>query len=479
MEQKNNTVFDRVVLIHGIRTQAAWAEMVSATIRKEVVVEVTPIRYGYFDIFRFLSPIFTREKPIEKVTRELRQILKKTHQEKVLVIAHSFGTYIITRILAENPDICIGGLILCGSVVSEEYRWDINKRSVHLSRIINECGDQDIWPSFAKSVSWGYGATGRLGFGSEAIHDRFHNLDHSGFFNPEFVCNYWIPLLKDWVITDSDYSLSRGAAQWWLAPITVIPLKSLVLLTLSVLLLIYVLIPYMRVPVPVPISSSTSKSAVTILPSKEVQEKYRYSDHRVVPSLDNATQKAVITSYDQLLSVRGKLQQEQTNVVANGYFYMSVPIPESNITNEKIYHSAEVELTSKFRPNLYVSIQAKPTFSRGTIDLFGCNIAVVFQRKKQNIMFWSSEYDMTVIDIPVAINFDQYNTFALRQVDKYVSAFVNGQKLAEFSFLSSPNSCSPKLQIKAHPTKIDDSPGSFGLNFQGLAAYEFNQAPDK
>ena len=104
---ESSAKFDRVVLIHGIRTQATWAEMVAKTLRTEVNVEVTPLRYGYFDVFRFVSPFFTRTRPVEKISRELRRIFTKVPQEKVLVIAHSFGTYIIAKILDDISCTCL------------------------------------------------------------------------------------------------------------------------------------------------------------------------------------------------------------------------------------------------------------------------------------------------------------------------------------------------------------------------------------
>jgi pimeloyl-ACP methyl ester carboxylesterase len=223
----NSTPFDKVVLIHGIRTQAGWAEMVASLLREKCNLTVTPIRYGYFDVFRFLIPGSTRSRPVEIVSRELRSILRKNQPERVLVIAHSFGTYIVSKLLSENPDITIGGLILCGSVISEDFRWDINHRSVHLSRIVNDCGERDIFPNLAKSFSWGYGATGRQGFGVDSVRDRFHDLGHSGFFEREFVIKYWIPLAEKWSVLESDYEKNRGPGPWWVGIAEVFPAKTL------------------------------------------------------------------------------------------------------------------------------------------------------------------------------------------------------------------------------------------------------------
>ena len=63
-----------VVLIHGIRTQAPWAEMAADILAQQCGVKVIPLRYGYFDLCRFLSPLFTRRRPITRILRELRDI---------------------------------------------------------------------------------------------------------------------------------------------------------------------------------------------------------------------------------------------------------------------------------------------------------------------------------------------------------------------------------------------------------------------
>jgi hypothetical protein len=49
-----------IVLLHGIRTHGSWAEMVVAVLESTCDAKVIPVRYGYFDAFRFLFPLFTR-----------------------------------------------------------------------------------------------------------------------------------------------------------------------------------------------------------------------------------------------------------------------------------------------------------------------------------------------------------------------------------------------------------------------------------
>ena len=86
-----------VLLIHGIRTQAEWQQTVVRQFKANPTIRVIPTRYEFFDIVRFLIPLdFVRRKPIERIASIIRT--EQQRSEKVSVIAHSFGTFIISKI---------------------------------------------------------------------------------------------------------------------------------------------------------------------------------------------------------------------------------------------------------------------------------------------------------------------------------------------------------------------------------------------
>jgi hypothetical protein len=220
IEQPNHVV----LLVHGIRTEAEWQERVAKIIRRTGVVEVIPLKYGYFDVFRFLSPWATRMPPIQRLHRELRSVQRKFPNAQVSVIAHSFGTYAICTLLEEFRDLTLDRLILCGSVVREEFRWDrISEQVRH--RVVNECGAKDIWPRLASACSWGYGATGAVGFGSSEVRDRYHPGKHSDFFADSFVGLYWVPFILYGEIPDSPYEQNRGRSPWLHEMLAFMPIK--------------------------------------------------------------------------------------------------------------------------------------------------------------------------------------------------------------------------------------------------------------
>jgi pimeloyl-ACP methyl ester carboxylesterase len=155
-----------VVLIHGIRTEAWWEDRVATILKTAGNVTVIPLKYHYLDIFRFWCPI-CRSAPIERMRRALQNIHDTYPHSRLVIFAHSFGTYAASQILINNPHIKFDRLILCGSIIREEFDWSRiedqirspNKRDA----VINDCGLRDIWPVAAKATTWGYGASGTYG----------------------------------------------------------------------------------------------------------------------------------------------------------------------------------------------------------------------------------------------------------------------------------------------------------------------------
>ncbi|MCI0535500.1 MAG: alpha/beta hydrolase [Verrucomicrobiales bacterium] len=223
-----------VVLIHGIRTHASWAEMVAAVVEPACGVKVIPLRYGYFDVFRFLCPFFTRSAPIQRIVRELRDIRADNPTTEISVIAHSFGTYALVKALAER-EVRLHRVILCGCIVSEDFRRADYRAQLGPDDIVNDCGTHDIWPVLARSVTWGYGATGTFGLGTTGVRDRFNKFTHGDYFNREFVERYWVPFLRGGEILPTDWERERNSPPWWQSLLTWLPFKyvPLVLLILG------------------------------------------------------------------------------------------------------------------------------------------------------------------------------------------------------------------------------------------------------
>jgi hypothetical protein len=206
-----------VLLIHGIRTHAEWQEMVREALQSSGKTTVIPIKYGFFDVIRFLLPFGTRRRPIATLRWKISKALSLHRDSELCVVAHSFGTYAITSILSEDDAFRPTRIVFCGSIVPQHFRWDT---ITNCPEILNECGGRDVWPVLASALSRGYGPSGTYGFGTPGVHDRHHDLEHGDYFSKDFVERYWQPWLASGKIVQSQYEGIRRTTPYWMSLIT-------------------------------------------------------------------------------------------------------------------------------------------------------------------------------------------------------------------------------------------------------------------
>lgn len=216
-----------VVLVHGIRTHAVWQEAVKQMF-DGTGVTVIPIGYGFLDVVRFLIPL-ARGNAIKRAKKEFKAIKLQHPNASISVIAHSFGTYLITKILCPDQGIRLKRLILCGSIIPVDYDWGSIQGLPHRDSVLNDVGSKDAWPVLANTVTWGFGPSGTYGFKQFAVTDRFHNLSHSDFFSDGWVRKFWLPFIRYGEITPSDWEVVRPSPPYWMDVLTYIHLKYLLL----------------------------------------------------------------------------------------------------------------------------------------------------------------------------------------------------------------------------------------------------------
>src|SRR5712691_10625402 len=162
-----------VILVHGINTYAYWMGQVGSALKARGF-KVAETGYGRFSVLRFLLPFsFLRKEAIRRVVDQIRIAVDAYRPEKTSVITHSFGTYIIARILEDEPTIKWNRIIFCGSVVRYDFRLDRWKHKF-LSPMINEVGTNDIYPALAESINSSYGSVGSHGFHHPLVMTRWH-----------------------------------------------------------------------------------------------------------------------------------------------------------------------------------------------------------------------------------------------------------------------------------------------------------------
>lgn len=212
-----------VIIVHGIRDFALWQTTVGAEL-EDSGLKVEPINYGRFNLLEFILPTnFFRRRAIETVWRQIRIVRQNNPTSRISIIAHSFGTYVVSHLLKQNFDISFHRIIFCGSVV--EYGFEYEQfQSRFLPPIINEVGTRDVWPAIAESVTFGYGSAGTYGFRRPLVRDRWHNgAKHGYFLNRAFCANFWVTFLQKGTIVPG--AAIPDAPRFWLTILSVIKIK--------------------------------------------------------------------------------------------------------------------------------------------------------------------------------------------------------------------------------------------------------------
>lgn len=210
-----------VILVHGIRTRADWYNDVrNVLVSDGFTVHFT--NYDRFDLFRFLLPTnFFRNQVRNKIYRQIRAAIQDDQSGEYSIIAHSFGTYIVSHILQNEFDIKLKYVIFSGSVVRYDFPFEQFSDRFEGS-ILNEVATKDPWPAIAESMTTGYGSAGTFGFKRPRIVDRWHLGGHSHLINKENCRSYWLPFLNNGEIIETNIS---PKVPFWISALNTIRLK--------------------------------------------------------------------------------------------------------------------------------------------------------------------------------------------------------------------------------------------------------------
>jgi pimeloyl-ACP methyl ester carboxylesterase len=226
-----------VILVHGISTRALWMSEVKPAL-EAAGFEVAQTSFGPFSVLKFLSPSKRfREFAIERVVTDVRLAREAYLHEygyepsRMSVIAHSFGTWVISEIFSRYQDFKWNRVVFCGSVIREDFPLqDVTKQFGR--PLLNEIGTKDWYPAIAESLGWGYGSVGSTGFNRPPVETRWHEgYKHSDFLTAKFCKEFWVPFLN------GEKPAPAGRAShmpMWVRIVTAVPLRW-VLVSLCVL----------------------------------------------------------------------------------------------------------------------------------------------------------------------------------------------------------------------------------------------------
>jgi len=169
-------------------------------------VQVIPIKFGYYDVLSFLAPFDRTVRPYRILLQSYEDAIEHQPDARVSIVAHSFGTYLVGKLLRENRRVRLHRLLLCGSVLDQGFKWAVvaerfdDAPLAQRDRVRNECGTRDIWPILAKVANARYGDAGRHGFENEVYAQTFHfDGYHSLFFEETHIRNEWVQFLLEGV----------------------------------------------------------------------------------------------------------------------------------------------------------------------------------------------------------------------------------------------------------------------------------------
>ncbi len=188
-----------VISIHGIRTTGRWQKeltdvLISARFRH------VPLDFGFFPVFSLLMP-WSRSRKVEWFHREYSKKFASSYR-RPSIIAHSFGSYIVTRAMLKYDDIRFERMILCGSIVSRSYPWRaVLQQRDQADAVLNEAGGRDLWAAVVEWVVSDAGSSGVSGF-EETVEGRLVQLiherhEHSDYFYRQNYERRWLPFLQN------------------------------------------------------------------------------------------------------------------------------------------------------------------------------------------------------------------------------------------------------------------------------------------
>lgn len=192
--------------LHGIRSHGAWYDALGDVVQvKGWKMRINRWKFGKFLAIRLVFPgqrlakvqWFREQYEAERSDSE-SGIDYESHRYPSIV-AHSFGTYILGNALLKYKHIRFNKVILCGSILPEDFPWDqlIDRGQVQFLR--NEYGVNDYWvklcPIFVANSGW----SGLSGFTLD--HPRIQQeqflYDHSEYFEKGHIRQCWLSALEE------------------------------------------------------------------------------------------------------------------------------------------------------------------------------------------------------------------------------------------------------------------------------------------
>jgi pimeloyl-ACP methyl ester carboxylesterase len=202
----------RVVLtLHGVQSRGVWQKDVVPALSRYGMVHY-PLDYGNYSPWNILRPSL-RESKVEWLNTRVQEIREREKVERLSVIAHSFGTYIVAQAVKKHQHILLDQVVLCGSILDRGFDWTPLLASGQINAVLNEHSRRD---GVVRLVQWlsrchwpvpDTGAAGISGFSKPADrlqNARFDRYRHSDYFQRGHPERSWVHFLNDLWLSDAE-----------------------------------------------------------------------------------------------------------------------------------------------------------------------------------------------------------------------------------------------------------------------------------
>ncbi|SDH75215.1 hypothetical protein SAMN05216588_10757 [Pseudomonas flavescens] len=181
-----------MMVIHGMNSRAKWQEEFSWQIANQLNYGAPVLIYKYgwatIDVFaRWMHRRLARRLG-ERMRIAIAQAEKGHRPPRPDIIAHSFGTLLLSRVLedADFADLKFGRIITAASIVRPDFDWRRLVAEGRVEAVLNHVGGQDAAVPYAQYAIPGAGPGGVVGYGADnVLNVRSEAYGHSGFFIPE------------------------------------------------------------------------------------------------------------------------------------------------------------------------------------------------------------------------------------------------------------------------------------------------------
>ncbi|HEX9144463.1 MAG TPA: hypothetical protein VGA09_09345 [Candidatus Binatia bacterium] len=191
------TIQNHVVMsLHGIRTRGIWQKELVPHLAKAGFIP-DPHDYGNFGALRLLRKA-SLDAQVESLLAHYDRVTTEQNCRRPSVIAHSFGTLQIARLLAKHNHVNFDKVILAASIIPLDYPWNTLLTNSRVNWVVNDYGGKDRWPKIAARLVPGAGRSGSepFIFSHRALDQVSHpDFGHSDYFSAGNFRRNWIPTL--------------------------------------------------------------------------------------------------------------------------------------------------------------------------------------------------------------------------------------------------------------------------------------------